>query len=280
MTKVSFGSGMTEVSIWSPGEQGGIREEWIDKFFGGPNDFYGTVYTALGVFDKKDTEKEVDGVLNILKASPGSHILDWCGGWGRHAIPLAKRGYKVTLLDFSQPYLERAQEYARREGVEINPVCVDFRRTPPNIQADYAVNLFTAGLGYLGEENDLIALQSLRSALKPGARVLIDTMNLFWIIRNFMSSSWEESADGIKWRFEKRDFDFMTNTVHSRGIYLDRQAGTEMPCDHQLRVYSPADLARVLKAVGFVPSELFGDFDGSEFTLTSKRIVMTALRLD
>lgn len=256
------------------------KREWIHDFFGGEQDFYGTAYTAVGAFEKKDAEKEVDSVLNILKASPGSHILDWCGGWGRHAVPLAKLGFRVTLLDFSKEYLERARAYAEREGVSLNLVHADFRETPAEIQADYAVNLFTAGLGYLGEENDLFALTSLRTALKPGTRILIDTMNLFWIMRNFMPSSWQESADGTKWYLEKRRFDFWTNTVNTSCVYADNQAGTNTRCDHGLKLYSPADLARVLKAAGFVPSELFGDFDASEFTLNSKRVVMTALRLD
>ena len=254
------------------------KREWIHDFFGGSQDFYGTVYTALGIFDKKDTEKEVDGILSILKASPGSHILDWCGGWGRHAVPFAKRGYKVTLLDFSKEYLERAEAYAVREGVSLNLVHADFRETPPDIQADYAVNLFTAGLGYLGEEKDVIALASLKATLKPGARILIDTMSLVWIMRNFMASSWDESADGMKWRLDKRKFDFMTNTVNTRSVYVDNQAGTNMEVKHGLKVYNPADLARVLRVAGFVPSELFGDFESSEFTLNSKRVVMSAQR--
>ena len=90
------------------------RREWIHGFFGGTNDFYGTVYRALGIFDKKDTEKEVDGVLAMMKPEPGSHILDWCGGWGRHAIPLAKRGFQVTLMDFSKEYLEQAEAYSTK----------------------------------------------------------------------------------------------------------------------------------------------------------------------
>src|SRR3989344_2417346 len=151
------------------------QSSWIDSFFGGERDFYGNVYKTICVFDKKDAEKEIDGVLNLLKPEPGSHILDWCGGWGRHAIPLAKRGFKVTVLDFSAEYLERAKAYARQEGVEIATAHFDFRHTPPSIQADYALNLFTAGLGYLGEDNDVIALKALFSALRPSARILIDT---------------------------------------------------------------------------------------------------------
>ena len=251
-------------------------QSWIYQFFGGEKDFYGTVYAAMGVFDKKNAEKEVDGVLAILKPEPGSHILDWCGGWGRHAVPLAKSGYKVTVLDFSKEYLERAEAYAKREGVSLNLVHSDFRQTPPSIQADYAVNLFTAGLGYLGERGDLLALEMLRKALKPGARILIDTMSLVWIMKNFMSSSWDESTDGLKWRLDKRKFDFMTNTVNTRSVYVDNEAGTKMEVNHSLKVYSPADLARALNIAGFVPGDLFGDFDGSEFTLNSRRVVMTA----
>ena len=76
----------------------------------------------------------------------------------------------------------------------------------------------------------------------------------------------------------------MTNTVHGHSVFCDEvqmsKFPTEMSCDHSLRVYSPAELARVLKTAGFVPQDLFGDFEGSEFTLNSKRVVMTALRLE
>jgi len=254
------------------------RKEWIHEFFGGPQDFYGTVYKTMGVFGKKDPEKEVDGILQILKPEPNSHILDWCGGWGRHAIPLAKRGYKVTLLDFSQPYLERAQEYAQREAVEIDLVCADFRNTPANIQADYAVNLFTAGLGYMGESEDILALVALHHALRPNARILIDTMSLFWIVKNWQKSNWDVSSDGTKRYLSQRTFDFRTNTERAVNTFQDVEAKQEESREIHLHLYAPADLRRVLVSAGFIPEKLFGGLDGSEFTLDSKRVVMSALR--
>src|SRR3989338_8024295 len=254
------------------------RVSWIDSFFGGKEDFYGTVYTELGVFDRKDTEREIEGTLNLLKPEPGSHILDWCGGWGRHAIPFAKRGFKVTVLDFSAEYLERAKAYARKEGVEIATAHFDFRHTPSSIQADYAVNLFTAGLGYLGEENDVIALKALSSALRPSARVLIDTMSLFWIARNFRESDWDGTPDGKKRYLQKRVVDFWTNTEKTLDTYQDIDAGTEETRTTELKLYCPADLSRVLTMAGFVPQKLVGDLDGSDFSFHSERLVMTAER--
>lgn len=254
------------------------NNSWINSFFGGEKDFYGNVYKTMGVFDKKDTEKEVDYILNLLKPEPNSHILDWCGGWGRHAIPLARRGFRITLLDFSVEYLEQAQEYARKEGVEITTVCSDFRYTPSHIQADYAVNLFTAGLGYLGEENDIVALRSLLSALKPQARILIDTMSLFWIVKNFKDNNWDEAPNGKKRYFQRRTMDFWTNTEKAVNTFQDTETKTENTVNIELKLYCPADLSRVLKTAGFVPKELFGGFDGSNFSFGSKRLVMTAQR--
>lgn len=255
------------------------QKEWIHDFYGGEQSLYSTAYTAVGTFDKKVPEKEVDGVVKMLGMKPGSHVLDWCGGWGRHSIPFAKRGFRVTTLDFQKHYLAQGRANAEREGVLVNWVHSDFRETPQEIQADYAVNLFTAGIGYLGEENDLLALRSLREALKPGATILIDTMNLFWIIRNFTPNSWHESADGTKWYMERRRFDFKTNHIRTAVTYRDRMTEEEMSNEHSLRVYSPADLSKVLLNAGFGPLDVYGDFDGSEFTLTSKRLIITALKL-
>src|SRR3989344_2064629 len=251
-------------------------DHWTNSFFGGKEDFYGTVYTAMRTFEKKDAEKEIEGVLNLLKPEPNSHIIDWCGGWGRHAIPLAKRGFQVTVLDFSAEYLERAREYAKREGVEINTVCADFRHTPTGIQADYAANLFTAGLGYFGEDSDILALTSLYSALKPEARILIDTMSLFWMAVNFKENNWDETSNGKKRYFQRRAMDFWTNTEKARDIYQDVEVGTEQTRHVELKLYCPADLSHILKVAGFTPRELFGGFDGSDFSFNSKRLVMTA----
>lgn len=59
-------------------------------------------------------------------------------------------------------------------------------------------------------------------------------------------------------------------------MYRDRTTGEEMNCEHGLRVYSPAELGRVLEVAGFKVLDIYGDLDSSEFSLTSKRVIMTA----
>ena len=45
---------------------------------------------------------------------PEGRVLDVACGIGRHAIPMARRGYRVTGIDLSPPYVEMAR---RRAGM-------------------------------------------------------------------------------------------------------------------------------------------------------------------
>ncbi len=249
-----------------------MQQEWIHDFFG---DFYQKGWENAGSISKRDADYEVNQVLTFLEAKPSSHILDWCGGWGRHSIRFAQKGYKVTLLDFSEQYVQRAELEAEKQGVQLDTIVADFRNTPPGIQADYAVNLFTAGLGYLGKNQDLVALKSLAAALKPGALFLIDTVNLFWIARNFSETSWYGSEDG-DWLLERRNFDFLNNTNASVWIYRDKAEKTEQTKTGRIRLYNCAELSELLALAGFKPLKIYGGFDGSEYGFNSKRLIVVS----
>lgn len=246
----------------------GLYKKWKEFF----DDFY---FQGWGwTIDDERTQREVDGVLELLKPPRGSHLLDWCGGWGRHAIEFAKRGFEVTLLDFALNHIEMAEAEMKKAGVELKLIHADFRETPVGVRADYAVNLFTAGIGYLTEQDDVIALTSLYRAMKPGGKLLIDTMNLFWLVRNYKSEGWSENEDGTIRHLSKREFDYFSNRNRSSEILLVNNEEREAELDH--RIYSPAELIAVLRRTGFNPTELYGDFDGSEFSFDSPRIVMVS----
>jgi len=236
--------------------------------------FYEDSYTAVGAFKKSDAAKEIQDALNLMGAKPGDHVLDWCGGWGRHAIPAAALGYHMTVLDFSARYIERLKRDAEAAGVEVEGIVSDFRETPQSIQADFAVNLFTAGIGHLTKDDDRLALESLYFALKPGASLMIETLALSWIMRNFSESNWRDSEDGMKRLLEKRHFDFLTNSVVTTWIFQDKEAGKEEGHTFPLHVYSPAELIELLNSVGFGDFRLYSTFDGQSFTRESKRILL------
>jgi len=249
-----------------------LEQRWKEFFWSG---FYSEAWGFR--IDPKRAREEVEGVLRLLKPTPGSHILDWCGGEGRHSVLLAKMGFAVTLLDFAPNHVEKARQAAEAAGVKLNLICTDFRETPPDIQADFAVNLFTAGIGYLQEEDDLQALKNLHAALKPGALFLLDTMNLFWLVRNYQPTGGYVSQESSRRLLERREFDFWTNRNLSRVLYWEK-GGKEEEQQLEHRIYSAAELVSLLRRAGFEPLELYGDFDGRPLGFDAKRLIVVSKR--
>ena len=122
-------------------------ETW-DAFF---SDFYLRAYAA----DEREGEAEAQALAAArLAACPeGGELLDVPCGFGRHSVPLARAGYRVTGVDRSAALLDEAR---RRAGGERWPkwVAADYRELPfADASFDAAMNLFSS-LGYLGDEED------------------------------------------------------------------------------------------------------------------------------
>src|SRR5688572_20947106 len=117
-----------------------------DSFF---SDFYLRAYAS----EERDAEAETQALAAArLSGCPeGGELLDVPCGFGRHCVPLARAGYRVTGVDRSGALLEEAR---RRAGGERWPkfVQADYRVLPlKDASVDAALNLFTS-LGYLGDE--------------------------------------------------------------------------------------------------------------------------------
>lgn len=63
-------------------------------------------------------DPDVEEALRVLKLSTGK-VLDLGTGPGIQALELARRGFKVTALDFSLAAVSRAQKIAEEEGVDV-----------------------------------------------------------------------------------------------------------------------------------------------------------------
>src|SRR3954447_12472914 len=130
------------------GRVGPSSPETWDAFF---SDFYLRAYAA----DEREGEAEEQALAAArLAACPrGGELLDVPCGFGRHSIPLARAGYRVTGVDRAAALLDEAR---RRSAGERWPkfVRADYRELPfPEASFDGAVNLFTS-LGYLGDDED------------------------------------------------------------------------------------------------------------------------------
>jgi SAM-dependent methyltransferase len=148
-----------------------------DKVFG---QRYADHYDLL--YHDKDYEAECDLIESAFRKhsqGPVKTILDLGCGTGNHAILLARRGYGVTGVDFSEEMLTRAQEKAA--ALKLPSGCL----APTFVQGDVrsvdvgqpsdAVLMMFAVLGYqLTNDDVLSALRTVRRHLRPGGLFVCD----------------------------------------------------------------------------------------------------------
>ena len=130
----------------------------------------------------QNTANEVEFLLEELRLAPGARILDVGCGTGRHAIPLAQRGYAVTGLDLSSEMLARASRASQAAGVTVEWVRADAARFSLPRRYEAALCLCEGAFGLLGRDDDplgqpLAILSNISRSLKPQAKVILTVLN-------------------------------------------------------------------------------------------------------
>ncbi len=102
----------------------------------------------------------------VAGLTPGL-ALDLGAGRGRHAIWLARQGWRVVAVDFSAVGLEQARMRAAEAGVDVEWVVGDARtwEPPEGVQPDLVV------IAYMHLEAE--AMQRAATWLRPGGRLLV-----------------------------------------------------------------------------------------------------------
>ena len=226
------------------------------------------------------TQREVDfinGTLNLPQAAPGAtggaRILDLCCGHGRHTVELAAAGYSVVGQDLSVTFLDLAKDAAAARNLQIQFVHSDMREIPFEGEFDAVINMFTA-FGYFDDEENQKVLDAVARALKPGGKFLIDLLNTLRIIRDFRPQSWDELSDGTV-VLTKRDYNFLTGNTEEHRTYITPD-GSKREIHLAWRLYFYPELTKMLNRADLTPIQVFGDYDGSEYTWDSRRMIVLA----
>lgn len=242
---------------------------WYEDFFG--EDW---LTIARTVTDPESTVRQVDFVADRLGLLPAARVLDLACGHDRHALELARRGYRVTGLDLSEPSLALARGTAAAEQLEVEFVQGDMRELPWEEEFDAVLNMFTA-YGYFEEEaDDERVLMAVAGALRPGGSFLLDTISLFMLVRRFQPRSWKELDDG-RVVIEDRSYDPVTGRSDATWTLLSPQ-GTRSELRASLRVYTLPELRTMLSRAGLETAAAWSDWEGSEYSFEGSRLIVHA----
>lgn len=101
---------------------------------------------------------------------PGGRALDLACGEGRNAIWLAKRGWRVTAVDYADVAIERARKLAASAGVEVEWVCEDATSYAPDPEA---FALVVVSYLQVGRAERRLVLAHAAKALAPGGELFM-----------------------------------------------------------------------------------------------------------
>jgi SAM-dependent methyltransferase len=226
----------------------------------------------LTLYQHRD-ESEAEQIINLIRAKidlmPGSKILDLACGNGRHSIQLSKLGFKVTGLDLSETLLNIAKNNAISNNLNIDFVLGDMRHLNFENEFDMVVNLFTSFGYFSSDEENLKVIHNIHKALKPNGRFFIDYLNKDFLIRTLEPESVLET-NGLT-IIQKRKIE---NNRVLKDIII-RKKDKETIYNEAVTLYSLKDFTLFFDKAGLTLENTFGDYDGSPFSSSSSRLVLT-----
>ena len=243
-------------------------KQWFEEIF--DDDYLRT----LPFLTPRQTEREAQFIAESLGIPPGGALLDLACGYGRHAMELAAKSYKVTGLDLSLPLLIRAADAARRVGVNVNFIHGDMREMTFENEFDGAYCMFTS-FGYFDDDTNRKVAANLARAIKPGGKLLIDVVNRDYIVHDLPTRVWWQGDGCVV--LEEVDFNYFSSRVQvQRSIIFED--GRQVEQEISIRAYSLHEIGKVLHHSGFRVTEVSGGLSlrGKFFGANSRQLIVVA----
>lgn len=211
-------------------------------------------------------------------------VLDLGCGTGRLAIGLASEGYAVTGIDRSSSMLKRAKQNADAKGVRLRLFRTPLNELEVDGRYDAAYSVFSVFNYLLDEEALSKALARIRSLLRPGGVLIIDTMNyasLFGVWKREISTTRKGKGWSVHRLVSHRVDDVNMLWYHAERTRMELGGGRrEWNETHVFRMWTFPELRGQFQANGFPRVRLFGELraGAKEAKTHARRLVVVAAR--
>jgi SAM-dependent methyltransferase len=245
--------------------EGPSPDAWYRTAFGR---HYLTVYRGR---DEEDARK-LGRLLSELHCDlPGRSVLDIGCGPGRHLRVLEGAGAEAFGIDLSADLLAEA----RRRGRAARIARADMRTLPFRDRAfDLALLLFTTFGYFETDEEHARVLTETRRVLRPGGRLVIDTLNSVRL-RSILVPETRRRVGAVTVT-ERRWIDDARSRIH-KNVEVTDPDDPEGPgrWTESVRLWTDDELRDLLARSGFDVLRLSGGFGGEAFSAeTSERLIL------
>ena len=246
-----------------------INNDWFHNFFHGlAVDFWVAVAPPA--------DADLPFLESIFAVQGGRALLDVACGVGRHSIPLAQRGYRVTGLDLSSTCLDKAMRRADDDHLAIEWHRGDMRELPWRDRFDGAL-CFGNSFGYCDRVGTRAFIHSLASALKPGAPFVMETGAMAEsLLPSLQTRRWIEAGDILF--FSSATYDASASRLDVEYSFL-RNGVRETNTAHTW-IYTIGEVRELFASVGLVVEQLCSSATGDPFRLGDPRLLLVARKTD
>ncbi|MDB5989857.1 MAG: ubiG 2 [Herbaspirillum sp.] len=113
-----------------------------------------------------------DFLVEACRHMTGGDALSLCEGEGRNAVYLARLGFRVTAVDFSEVGLAKAQALAAKHGVTITTIVADLADFDLGIARwDLVLSIFAQPPSAIRQR----LYRQMHQALRPQGRLVLET---------------------------------------------------------------------------------------------------------
>lgn len=242
-------------------------KEWFVDWFN--THYYHILYKKR---DNKEAQDFIDAILKHLKdinvftnQNYTLHALDLACGKGRHSLYLNNHGLKVTGIDLAS---ESIKEASVNNSSTLNFVVQDMRNSMGENQYDFVFNLFTS-FGYFNtDEEELLVLNNVFRALKPGGYFVFDFLNADKVKASTCNSE-SKTLEGIEFTYSKR---IENNFVFKDIVIKDKNERFEF--QEKVKLLDNKTMTSLLEKANFKIKERFGNYKLDNFDKDSDRLII------
>lgn len=261
-------------------ETSGLSESNTQPIF----DRFARFYDA----DYRNYIDDLDAILD-LAAECGDPILELGCGTGRVLLPVTAAGHTITGVDISPALLEVARQKVRMAHCESQTSLVraDLRTFDlPQKNFTFAFCTSNTLMHLTTQADQLVVLRNAHRHLQPDGLLLIDLFNpdlpRLLAVNGLqeLADQWADETSGAQvFKWCVRTIDWAEQIQETLFIYeelFSDGAVRRTPCPFPLRFLWRSEAELLVEKAGFTVEDLWGDFDGNPYDMSSEHLILLA----